>query len=188
MLKATRDNLSVPASCDNEEDGEDEEDEEDTELGKLSKDDEPGWVMGTISKTVQHRMENFWQKQMRLDELTQPGWWAVANYFRERDMKYGMAESMFPAVVTPQIDTSTATPAPTTVGKRMQMLDMVPGQSQMPHGTSGPGYSQMRLGSEKPQSHTDIASLVPNTMDNSSPIQHANPVEPVSCNRGILHP
>ena len=48
--------------------------------------------MGTISKTVQHYMESFRQKQMRLDELTQPGWGDAANDFRERDMKYRTTE------------------------------------------------------------------------------------------------
>jgi hypothetical protein len=52
MLVALRDSLSDLASSDNGEDGEDEDDEE-TEKGKLSKDDEPGWVMGPITKTVQ---------------------------------------------------------------------------------------------------------------------------------------
>jgi hypothetical protein len=42
--------LSDVASADNGEDGEDEEEE--IEQGKLSEDDEPGWVMGTITKTV----------------------------------------------------------------------------------------------------------------------------------------
>jgi len=90
MLNAIRDSLSDLASSEDEEDGEDEDDdEEDTGHGKLSEDDEPGWVMGTISKTVQHRMESFRQKQIRLDQLTQPGWGDTADYFRERDMKYG---------------------------------------------------------------------------------------------------
>jgi hypothetical protein len=99
MLNAIGDSLSDLGTSDDEQDREDEEDEEDnTVLGKLS-DDEPGWVMGTISKTVQHRMERFWQKQMRLDELTQPGWGDAANYFCERDMKYGTAELKVPAIV-----------------------------------------------------------------------------------------
>jgi len=60
MLNAIGDSLSNLASSEDEEDGEDEDDdEEDTELGKLSEDDKPGWVMGTISTTVQHRMESF---------------------------------------------------------------------------------------------------------------------------------
>jgi hypothetical protein len=88
MWHAIGDSISDLASSDEEQVGEDEEDdEEDTELGKLSNDDEPGWVVGTISKTVQHRMDSFRQTQMRLDKLTQPGWGDAANYFRERDVK-----------------------------------------------------------------------------------------------------
>jgi hypothetical protein len=45
--------------------------EEDSQLGKISDDDGPGWVMGTISKKLQHCMKSFRQKQMRLEELTQ---------------------------------------------------------------------------------------------------------------------
>jgi len=51
MLIAIRDSLSDLASSDDGEDREDEDDEE-TEQGKLSEDDEPGWAMGTITKTV----------------------------------------------------------------------------------------------------------------------------------------
>jgi len=71
ILDAYGDSLSDLASSDDEEDG---DDDDDTEQGKLSEDDEPGWMMGTISKPVQHRMEEFTQKRMKLDELTQPGW------------------------------------------------------------------------------------------------------------------
>jgi len=52
MLVAIGDSLSDLASSDDGEDGEDKDDEE-TVQGKLSDDDEPGWVMGTITKTVQ---------------------------------------------------------------------------------------------------------------------------------------
>jgi len=80
MLNAITDSLSDLAISHYHQDGEDkEDDEEDTEVGKLSDDDEPSWVMGTMSKTVQHRMECFRQKQMRLDELTQPGWGDATN-------------------------------------------------------------------------------------------------------------
>jgi len=82
MLIAIRDSLSDLASSDDGEDGEDEDDKE-TEKGKLSEDDEPGWVMGTITKMEQQRMERFRQKQMQFDELTQPGWEDAADYFRE---------------------------------------------------------------------------------------------------------
>jgi len=71
MLVAIGDRLSDLASSDDGEDGE-HEDEEETEQGKLSDDDKPGWVMGTITNTVQQRMESFQQKQMKIDELTQP--------------------------------------------------------------------------------------------------------------------
>ena len=63
MMAAIGDSLSDLASSNDGEDGEDEDDE-DTEQGKVSKDDKPGWVMGTITKTVQQRMEMFWQKQI----------------------------------------------------------------------------------------------------------------------------
>jgi len=70
MLNAIRDSLSDLASSEDEEDGEDEDDdEEDTQLGKLGKDEEPGWVMGTISETIQQRMERFQQMQMRIEKL-----------------------------------------------------------------------------------------------------------------------
>jgi hypothetical protein len=59
------------ASSDDAEEGEDEDDEE-TELGKLSKDDKLGWVMGKITKTIHQSFERFGQKQMKLDELTEP--------------------------------------------------------------------------------------------------------------------
>jgi len=66
MLVTIGDSLSDLASSDDGEDGEDEDDEE-TEQGKLSEDDGPSWVMGTITKTVQQRMERFQLKQMKLD-------------------------------------------------------------------------------------------------------------------------
>jgi len=72
MLVGIGDSLSDLASSDDWEDWEDDDDE-DPEQGKLSEEDEPGWVMGTITKMVQQRMERFRQKQMKLNDLTQPG-------------------------------------------------------------------------------------------------------------------
>jgi len=142
ILNAIGDSLSDLASSADEEAGEDEDDDEDdSEHSKLSEDDEPGWVMGTISKTVQHRMESFGQKQLKFDELTQPWLGDTADYFCERDMNYGMTELEVPAVVKPQIDTTAATPSPTTFGELIQVLDMVLGQSQMPQVTSRQGSS-----------------------------------------------
>jgi len=51
-MVAIGDSLSDLPRSDIEEDGEDEENE-DTEPGKLSEEDKPGWVIGTISETVQ---------------------------------------------------------------------------------------------------------------------------------------
>jgi len=189
MVTAIGDSLSDLASFDDEQDWADEEvDEEDTELGKLSDDDEPGWVMGTITKTVQHHLENFRQKQMRLDELTQPAWGDAANYFCERDMRYGTAELKVLAVVKPQIDMTTATRSPITVREHMQTPEIVRGESEMPAVTSRPGSSQMWLGSEKPQSPKLIPVLSPGMATDLMPIQDANPVEPVSLYPWMKHP
>jgi hypothetical protein len=73
MLVAIGDSLSDLVSSDQWEDGEDEDGGE-PEQGKLSDDEQPGWVMDAITKTVQLRMKRFWQKQRNLDELTQLEW------------------------------------------------------------------------------------------------------------------
>jgi len=80
----------IASSADGD-DGDDEDDEE-TEQGQLSEHNEPCWVMGTITKRGQQRMKRFRQKQMKLDQLTQMGSWDAANYFRQRDKKYGKCE------------------------------------------------------------------------------------------------
>jgi len=177
-MAAIGESLSDLASSDDGEDGEDEDEE--TAQGKLSEDDEPGWVMGTITKTVQPRMESFRQKQMKLAALTQPGWEDAADYFRERDKKYGTAELKVPVVVQPQTDDDTSASPPTTFGELMVRLDIVPGISQMPQGTSQPGSSHIRLGSVKPQSNTSISGLEPAVEPYTSPLLKAKPVEPVS--------
>jgi hypothetical protein len=82
MLIAIGDSLNDLARSNDGEDGEGEVDEE-TESGKLSEDDAPGWVMDTITKTVQQSMERFRQKQVKLDEWTQPEQEDVADYFFE---------------------------------------------------------------------------------------------------------
>ena len=127
MLNAIGDSLSDLASSDDREDGEDKDDvEEDPPGGKLSEDDQPGWVMGTIYRMVQHCMERFRQKQMKLDELMQPGWGDVDDYFRERDKKYGTTEMEVPAVVQPQIVHDAPSSVPTTFSEPLESLDSVP--------------------------------------------------------------
>ena len=170
MLNAIGDSLSDLASSDDEEDGEDwDDEEEDAAGGKLSEDDEPGWVMGTISKTVEHRMERFLQKQMKLDKLMQPGWGDAADYFCESDKKYGMTKWKIPAVVQPQTADDAASSAPMTHGEPMETRDSVPGKLQMPQVTSQPGSSHIRLGSQKPQILEPIPSLPPALMPDLSP-------------------
>jgi len=136
--------------------------------------------MGTISKTVQYRMERFRKKQMRVDELTQPGWGDPAYYFWERDVKYGTAKFNVPAVMKHQIDTTAATPSPTIFGEVIQTLQIVRGQSQMLAVTSRPGSRQMRLGLEKPQLLEFILVFSPDAGPYLTPIQDAKPVEPIS--------
>jgi len=186
MLNAIGDSLSDLASSKDVEVGEDDDDdEEDTELAMLNEDDEPGWVMGTISRMVQPRMESIRQRQMTLDKLAQPGLGDAANYFCERDMKYGTTELKVPAVVKPQTDTTAAKPSLTTFGELMQVLDIVPGQSQMPQVTSWQGSCQMRLRSEKPQADNQLVSLMPDAVPDSSQRDIATPVQPVSIDPSV---
>jgi len=178
MLVAIGDSLSDLASSDDGEDWEEEDDEE-TELGNSSEDDKPGWVMGTITKTVQQRMERFRQKQIKLDELTQPGWEDAASYFREQDKKYGTIELRVPAVVQPQTMDDSPAPPTATFGELMESLAIVPGISQRPQGTSRPGSSHIRLRLVKPQSQSSIPSGEPAAEPDSSMLLKAKPVEPV---------
>jgi len=180
MVYAIGDSLSDLATSDDEEDREHEaDDEEFTMLSNLREDDEPGREMGTISKTQQLWMERFRHKHNRLDELTQPGWEDAADYFCDRDMKNGTAELRVPAVVNPPTDKTEAIPSPATFRELMQTVDIVPGQSLMPQWTSPPRFGQTRLGSDKPQSYTCIASFPPDMEPYSSQNKNSNPVETV---------
>jgi hypothetical protein len=80
-------------------------------------------------------MERFGQKQMKLDELTQPGWEHSADYFGERDKKHGISELRVPANVQPQLDDNVVPPALATIGELVECLDIVPGISQILQGT-----------------------------------------------------
>jgi len=179
MLVAIGDSLSDLGSSDDGEDGEDEDDEG-TEQGKLSEDNEPGWVMGTITETVQQRMERFWQKQMKLDELTQPGSEDAADSFAERDKKYGKFGLRVPAVVKPQPNDNALAPPPTSFGEIMESVDIVPGILHRPQGTSRPGSSHIRLCSVKPQSTSRIPSSDPAAEPDLLTLLKVKPVEPVS--------
>jgi hypothetical protein len=125
MLVAIGDTLSDLASSDNGEDVEDEDDEQ-SEQGKLSEDDESGWVMGTITKTVHQRMERDRHTQMKLDEFTQLGWKDAADYFLQRDKNYSTSALRVPAVVQLQANDDPPAHPPTTFGELMESLDVFP--------------------------------------------------------------
>ena len=132
MLNAMGDSLSDFASSDDREDVEDEDDhEEDPELGKVSEDDEPGGVMGTISETVQHRMERFLQKQIKLDGLMQPACGDAAYNFGERNKAYWTTGLDILAVVQSHREENATCSALTTFSEPMETLDNIPGKSQM---------------------------------------------------------
>jgi len=179
VMVAIEDSLSNHASSNDGENREDEVDEE-TEQGQLSKDDEPGWVVGTMSKTIQQRVKRFWQKQMILDEVTQPGWEDPADSFCERDKNYRTLELRVLAVGKPDTENDAASPALISFGEHLKWLDIDPGISQIPQGTFRPGSSYIRLGSGRPQSNTGIPRPAPATEPDSSHLQNAKPVE-VGC-------
>ena len=190
IVNAIGDSLSdLARSDDEEEDGEDTDNEEDDPAGgKLSEDDEPSWVKSTISKTVQYRIECFRQKQMKLDELMQPGWGEAADYFLERDKKYRTTELKVLAVVQSHTADDAAPSVPTTFGEPMETLDSVPGKLQTPQVSSRPGSRYIGLGSRKQQTLKPILSLLPAPMTDMSPIKKAKHVEPTSFNPSISCP
>jgi len=181
MLTLIGDTLTDLAGSEDQQDREDEDDdEEDTGHGKLSKDDEPGSVMGTISNMGQHCMESFRQKQMRLDEPTQWGGGNGADYFHEGDMKYRTTELKVPAVVKLQTDLTAATPSTATLEELMQAFNIVPRKSQMWQVPSGQGSSQMRLSLVKPQSDNHIVPPMRTVVPDLSQTETSNPIQPVS--------
>jgi hypothetical protein len=116
---------------------------------------------------------------MKLDELTQPGWEDAADSFREQDTKYGTTKLRVLAVVQPQTNDDAPAPPPATFGELIESLDIVPGKSQRPKGTSRPGSSHIRLGSVKPQSKLCIPGGEPAAEPDSSTLLKPKPVEPV---------
>jgi hypothetical protein len=122
---------------------------------------------------------------MTLDKLTQPGWEYAADYFRERDKMYGTSILLVPSVIHQQTDVNAATPVPTTIAELLKCLDIVPGISQLPQGTSRPGNSHMRLGSGKPLLNTGISDLAPAAKPDSPVDLNLKPAELVSIYPGI---
>jgi len=184
MLNANGESLS---DCARSDIGEDEKDgydnEDDSEPGRLCEHDQPGWVMGTTSKTAQHCMESFWQMLMRLEESTQLGWGDVAEYFYGSDMKSSTAKLMVQAAIKPPTNKDVAISALTTHGELIESLGTFPGNSHLQQATSCQGSSHMRLGSGKSQSHTSLGCLPPDTIPDSLLIMKLKPLTPTNCYR-----
>jgi hypothetical protein len=81
------------------------------------------------------------------------------------------------ADIKPQTDDDADAPAQAIFGKLMDCLDIVPGISQMPQGTSRPASCHITLGSGTPQLNTSILGIAPNTKPDVLLIQNAKPVE-----------
>ena len=74
MFNAICVSLSDYARSDYQENGDHKEDDaEDTDVSERNKDDEPGYVMGTIFNTVEYHIERVQKNKMKLDQLTQQG-------------------------------------------------------------------------------------------------------------------
>jgi len=136
--------------------------------------------MCTITTTVQQCLERFRQSQMKLDELTQLGWKDSANSLCERDKKYGTSGLQVPALLQKQTGLDATTPVPSMIGQLLEGLDIVPGISRMPQGTSRPESSHIWLDSVEPQSNTSTSGLESTAERNASPLLNAKPVVPVS--------
>jgi hypothetical protein len=134
MMGAIRDSVRDLAGSDDGEDGDVEED--DPVPGKLSKHDEPGLVIRTITKTGHQHMQRFRHKQMTIDQSMNPGLEDAADYFCESDKKYRIAKEMVPAVVPPHMCVDSVVPAQTACGELMECLQIVSGLWQMPQATS----------------------------------------------------
>jgi len=168
----------------NSNDGKDRDDEandgENTEQGKQSKHDEPGWVMDTISKVVQHHLPSIQQIRIVAPWLDgtgmgERGWLHVWERYEVWDYR-NVGSSSCQALT----EMTAATPSPTTFGELMHTVEIVPVHWQMPRGTSWPGICQIRLGSENSQSYHWAGYLQPKSEQNSSPNLLLKAVEPVN--------
>jgi hypothetical protein len=130
---------------------------------------------------LQQRIERFRQMQMKLDELTQPGWEDVANYFHDWDKKYGTSKIGFPAVVQPQMDDNASAPAQTLFDESMECLGILPGISQILPGIPRPDSSHIRLGLVESYLNTSTPILESALERNTLPFLNVTPVKPLSC-------
>jgi len=93
------------------------------------------------------------------------------KYFRERDKKYGMTGLSLLVVVQPHTADDAASSVPTTFSEPLETPAIVPRKLQIAQVTSQPGNRQMRLRSQKPETHARILSLLPAQMPDWSQFQ-----------------
>jgi len=89
------------------------------------------------------------------------------------------------AVILPQAKEYAPAPPPATFGELIESLDIVPGISHRPQGTSRPRTSHIRQGSVKPQAKSSIPSGEPAAEPDLSMLLKEKPVEPISFYRCI---
>jgi hypothetical protein len=117
---------------------------------------------------------------MTLDQLIHLGWQDAADYFCERGTRYSTSELRVQADIRLQTDNDPAAPALTTIGQRMECLDIVAGISQIPQQASRPGSCHIQLELVMPQWNTSILVLEPALEHDWSVFLQAKPVESVS--------
>jgi hypothetical protein len=125
MMEAIRDSVDDVTTSDEEDDHYDNiSDGQDYDDAKLSDDDAPGWVVGTINKSVQERLETVPMKRIKLQELTTLAWAEAEADFTIRNRKYGTTKLKILTVVT--LNTTINTANTSIFGHFRDALNRVP--------------------------------------------------------------
>jgi hypothetical protein len=149
MLKAIGESIDDVVASDDDDDDDDDDDEEGEEEedddALSDEEDEPGAAIGTLPKAIEARLQGFRMKRLKLDELTRPGWPDAAEYFRKRDEKYGVAESVMPTVGGQD-----------SVGSQQQecFQDVIPASDRDTSKATPLAHRELPVGGEKPLQKT----------------------------------
>jgi len=122
-------------------------------------------------------MQMFWQTQLKPDQFTQPRCAEAPDYYCEREYKYGTSKLCIPVVIQLKTDDDVVPPEPTAFVEVMEHLQIVPGVSGLPQGTSRPPNSHRRIRSGMLHTVTSIHGVVSPMVPDLSLIQNATPVE-----------
>jgi len=177
IMVAIRDSLSDLASSDHGKDG-DDDDDEDTAQGQLSEDDDPGWVLGTISKPCCSEWRDFVRSRWILTNWhNQDGGTQPTTFMEEISStahpNWGFQQSFNCKRMMMELHLH-----PQNWESLRSVLTLSQGYRKYSK-ASRPGSSHIRLGSGKAQSNTGIAGLAPAAKPDSSLIINAKPIEPV---------